>query len=306
MAEPPILYIAWQDPVSRAWYPIGRLTSVAAGAYRFVYLRGFLEAASRGHLEPLPGFPEIDRVYEASELFPFFKNRVMSPAREDYRDYLERLDLETGPATPLAILARSEGRRTTDSFEAFSHPLAAGTAELRIEFFLHGLRHVPESAQARARALTPGERLFLLPDPQNPEDPRAIAVRTADKHLLGYVPRYYCADLLAVLAARHPRRLEARSEPSDRSGVGPASPGPGPEDPSEPEARRERSDLSGVGPASPGPGPEDPMEVTVARVNLPPAPVQQQVLVRLRAPWTAPHGPLEHPEYQPIPAAADR
>ncbi|MBK1643763.1 hypothetical protein CKO25_03625 [Thiocapsa imhoffii] len=48
-------------------------------------------------------------------------------------------------------------------------------------------RHLPPSARERIGDLTPGEALFLLQDLQNPNDPSALLMRTADPlSILGY------------------------------------------------------------------------------------------------------------------------
>ena len=39
------------------------------------------------------------------------------------------------------------------------------------------------------------EKLFSLADFQDPADLDALAIRTHENHLLGWVPRVYCADL---------------------------------------------------------------------------------------------------------------
>lgn len=212
------VYLAWQDAVSRAWFPVGRLSVVPRG-YRFEYVRGFQEAGKHG-LTPIIGFPEPYRVYEAEQLFPLFSNRLMSPAREDYGAYLDRLDVSNrgalSPEVVLTVLARSEGRRLTDAFEVFPFPLVEGPTGRRfaVHFFAHGLRHMPPAARERALQLSPGERLFLMADWQNPEDPEAMALRTADKHLIGYAPRYYANDLRALFTAPVPVELEvARTNP---------------------------------------------------------------------------------------------
>ncbi len=200
MSTPSAVFLAWQDSESRTWFPIAQLSFSAEGLYRFVYTGGFEDARRQAGLTPLIGFPDERQVYESTELFPLFKNRIMSRSREEYKSYVTRLDLpEEGPA--LSLLARSAGRRSTDSFEIFPHPLvqgAAGKARYMIDFFVHGIRHMPASAAQRAMRLRPQERLPLMPDAQNPEDPHAVALRTEDKVLLGYVPRYYCADLEAL------------------------------------------------------------------------------------------------------------
>lgn len=208
--DPQAIFLAWQDPASRAWFPIGKLTCEAGEVYRFVYTSGFEQARMKAGLTPLIGFPEVQQIYESTELFPLFANRVMSRSREEYSSYLARFGLAEEGASMLALLARSQGRRSTDSFEIFAHPLTTGAnveggaPRYEIDFFVHGIRHMPPSASARAAELRPGERLRLMPDPDNPEDPAAVALRTEDKVLLGYVPRYYCADLGALRAAQAP------------------------------------------------------------------------------------------------------
>ena len=243
-----VVFLAWQDPASRAWYPIGRLSCEDGQHYRFVYTRGFERSRDEAGLTPLIGFPDVHQVYESSELFPLFKNRIMSPQREEYQSYVARMALPEAPS-PLSLLARSAGRRTTDSFEIFPFPLVRGEQgglRFRIDFFVHGIRHMPPEAAAGAARLAPGERLFMVSDWQNQEDPLAVALRTEDKVLLGYVPRYYGADLERLRA----QRAVARAE--------------------------------------------------VVQVNLPPAPIQQRLLVRIDAPWTAKVEPLSSDDYQPV------
>ncbi len=195
----PILFLAWQDATSRRWYPIGRLAS-EHGVYHFVYVEGFLRAYAEGDLAPLIGFPDVRREYRSEYLFPFFANRVMSSSREDYRDYLARLQVADGPTAPLWMLARNRGLRPNDPFEVFPRPLLESGAGRRFvtTFFVHGVRHMPSSAQARAEQLQPGEPLMPMPDWGNPFDPQAIALRSEDRHIIGFVPRYYVADLMRV------------------------------------------------------------------------------------------------------------
>ncbi len=196
--SPKAVFLAWQDPASRTWFPIGKLSCEAEGLFRFVYTAGFEIAHSQAGLTPLIGFPEVQQVYESSELFPLFKNRIMSRSREEYRSYVARLNLPFDAPPPLSLLARSAGRRSTDSFEIFPHPQVIrpdGEVRYSIDFFVHGIRHMPPCAAERALDLQPEEQLRLMPDTQNRQDPSAVALRTDDKVLLGYVPRYYCPDL---------------------------------------------------------------------------------------------------------------
>ena len=40
-------------------------------------------------LEPLDSFPDFHKLYEASELFPLFRNRIVDAERKDFKEYLQ-------------------------------------------------------------------------------------------------------------------------------------------------------------------------------------------------------------------------
>ncbi len=89
------LFLAWQDrKPSKAWYPVGRLDAgVEESCYRFRYIGGAKRAQEEVGFLPLIDFPDLEGDYQSAELFPLFQNRVMNPARPDFADYLQRLDL---------------------------------------------------------------------------------------------------------------------------------------------------------------------------------------------------------------------
>ena len=62
---------------------------------------------------------------------------------------------------PMALLARSGGKRATDHFEVFPLPERNQAGEYQIYFFAHGLSHYPATAQQRASQCIPGEDLLL-------------------------------------------------------------------------------------------------------------------------------------------------
>ena len=186
-------FLAWQDPHSRRWFPIGRLSATGDG-FRFVYVKGCDDAHAAG-FEALLGFPHVDQVYESEELFPFFANRTMSPNRADRPEYLVRLGLEPDERDPIVLLGRSEGRRSTDAFQMFpqAEPI---DGQYRQHFFAHGLRHRPEPAQERVLTLKRGDPLDLVSEPENPEDRMAIMLQADNKnHHVGYVPRFLVGDI---------------------------------------------------------------------------------------------------------------
>lgn len=200
---PTVLYLAWQDAVKRSWFVVGRLRRLPDQQYEFVYTQGYAQAREQANMQPILGFMETRRRYLSTTLFPLFQNRLMSRSRAEYPDYIERLGLgQVADQEPLLILARSGGRRVTDSFEVFPAPISpstpGGSSAYVLSFFIHGLRHVPEADQKRASQCAKGESLFLMADWQNPTDANSIMIRTEDNHLLGWLPRYYCADVIEL------------------------------------------------------------------------------------------------------------
>jgi hypothetical protein len=72
----------------------------------------------------------------------------------------------------------------TDSVLVYPEPgLSEGRYQL--EFFVHGIRHMHSSASKWCEEVEQGERLFPLLDVQNPVDPNAVALRTANNVLIG-------------------------------------------------------------------------------------------------------------------------
>jgi hypothetical protein len=193
------LYLAWREPGQR-WWPVGRLAREGSD-YVFTYTQGARSAEAAG-FRPLSSFPDFDQVYVSSQLFPMFQNRLPPQSRPDYQDFIEWLDLERTEADPLVMLARSGGQRETDMFEVFPIPEPNVEGRYRSTFFVHGLRHRGASAEEEVRSLRPGDELALEAEPANPHDPRALRVHTVVRGVhIGFVPRYLCQDLHALLAA---------------------------------------------------------------------------------------------------------
>lgn len=193
------LFLAWQHPQNRQWYPVGRM-EYAEGRYRFVYTKGAEQAGQAG-FSPLLAFPALGQRYESDAVFPLFENRVMGKNRPDYAAFIQWLSLKTSEVEPVAILARTGGESATDTLEVFPMPQQDATGRYEAYFFVRGLRHQAPGSLERLETLQPEQRLLLMPDPQNSRDPRAVMVRTAeetpgDMHLLGYLPRYLAYELV--------------------------------------------------------------------------------------------------------------
>ena len=191
-----VLYLAWPDPQSKEWYPVGKLTS-EEGTYRFVYTKG---ATLSKNFIPFGSMQDMREVYRSRDLLPLFANRLIFKTRPEYRDFLRWLDLREDEADPLVLLACTEGVRETDSLTVFPYPEPDPQGRYIAHFFSHGVRHLPDDARHRINVLHAGERLFLMPDPQNSYDGYAIALRTNDPAtIVGYCPRDVSGDFLEIL-----------------------------------------------------------------------------------------------------------
>jgi hypothetical protein len=191
---PPALFVTWQDPTSRIVYPVGRLARLTAprSGYEFAYLRAALEAKAFG-FAPFIGFSELATVYHSTELPPFFENRVLTRGRPEYPVRLAELGLDA-TATPVDILARTNGRRATDSYEVFAEfEPSERPDEWETRFFVRSLRYL-ELPEVVAR-LNVGQRLLCMRDIQNDVDGAALALRTETKAMVGMCPAYLVADL---------------------------------------------------------------------------------------------------------------
>ena len=201
------LYLAWQAPRQRSWFPIGRLDAdTHAHRYVFNYTKGALHAQQEGGFQALPAFPDLQRSYESAELFPLFQNRVLDRSRKDFAEYLQSLGL-TEP-DPIEILALTGGERETDNLEVFPRIQKQPDGRFKCRFFVHGLRYIPKSAAERGLQLQVGERLGVSIELTNPKTRLAIQLTSADYHFVGWTPHYLVKDLLRVISDG-PAEIEA-------------------------------------------------------------------------------------------------
>jgi len=189
------LFVAWRsrDPGNPAWGPVGRL-EIDGPFYRYFYTQG---ARSLPGFQPFAQMGNLDEVYESTELFPLFANRLLSKSRPEYDAYLRWGGFDHGNAPdPLAILAVTEGQRQTDSIEVFPCPLPDSDGCYLNRFFLHGIRWADKAGRAYIDGLQEGEQLRLAPEPSNPVDSRAVAIYPRHAEVrIGYAPRYLAHDI---------------------------------------------------------------------------------------------------------------
>lgn len=168
------LAVSWRDPVEHTTSAVGMLSDAGDG-YKFAYLRS---TALLADFRPFIGFPVLDRVYRARQLFPFFSQRVMSSNRPDFADYLSMLALSPA-ATAFDVLARSGGKRKGDSVQVVEEPWVDALGQSECSFFVAGVRHSPSGpdlTNSELSRLAPGGSLRLVPETDNPVNPRARLV----------------------------------------------------------------------------------------------------------------------------------
>ncbi|MBL8634889.1 MAG: hypothetical protein JNM40_16810 [Myxococcales bacterium] len=197
------LFLAWQDPRSHAWFPIGRL-SVEHSSYRFVYIQGAEDARQKSGFQPLEAFPSFDQIYESEELFALFANRLPPASRTDYTNFVDYLNLSPSEKDPIVLLGRSSGERMTDTMQVFPEPEKSADGFYVTRFFANGINHLPESSLQRIEQLKAGERLRLMKDIQNTYEGSALLLRTnaevdGDLHIVGYCPRYLLDDAVTII-----------------------------------------------------------------------------------------------------------
>ncbi|GAA6624283.1 HIRAN domain-containing protein [Scytonema sp. NUACC26] len=135
----------------------------------------------------------------------------MRRSRPEYKNYVEWLNIPQHEDDPIAILARSGGRKVTDQLEVFPSPAPDEHGFYHIHFFAHGLRHLSPCSSERINRLKSGELLWLSHEFQNPYDPNALTLNTEYHHIVGYCPRYLVHDTLEILR-HHPKLVHVHVE----------------------------------------------------------------------------------------------
>jgi hypothetical protein len=177
--------VAWRNTSRERISPVGVLDYDDVG-YRFEYLRNVDQIPD---FRPFLGFRELERVYEAQRLWPFFAMRIMDRKRPDYGGYLARLGLPRD-ASPLDVLSRSGGVQKGDSVYLAEEPQVAYDGQTEATFLVRGSSHATReySSADSAVRLRPSDRLMMKPDRENPVNSQAILLVSEAGAPVGWVP----------------------------------------------------------------------------------------------------------------------
>lgn len=188
------LWLTWKEPFSRRRYKIGILTK-DKNSYKFYYTNPELDDARKVGFKYYPGFDNLTNVYESEYLFANISTRLPNSTRPDYLEILNCYNLEK-ESDDFEILKATRGRTLTDSYEFVpAYDLS------KIEFYVAGTSHSQDINECK-KYLFVNKKIYLEPEPENKNDKNAIKVvfkENNKSYNLGYVPRYYCKDLLNEL-----------------------------------------------------------------------------------------------------------
>ena len=102
------------------------------------------------------------------------------------------------------LLARTGGRRATDTIQIVPAPVVEGDREV-LHFLVSGIRHVDPDG-SRVAQLECGVTLQIRAEPDKDWDPRALLLDVRSGEPVGYVPRY----LLGYVHKRREERADLR------------------------------------------------------------------------------------------------
>lgn len=183
------LYLIWKCSTTRRQYIVGRLTK--NGQYEFSYGEDISNAIKAG-FEPLISFEDLNTVYTSPELFPVFLSRLPDRKRKDINQILAKYGLETYDSYQL--LKRSGAKLPIDNLQ-FIDPILNFEDSFEKTFYIAGTRHYIGCEGIDCNStnihITRGDEIFLQHEKNNPFDDNAICVIDSQKHILGYIPRYY-------------------------------------------------------------------------------------------------------------------
>jgi hypothetical protein len=193
--------VIWQDQTTRALVHVGWL-EFTGDEFVFSYTE---DAKTNSSFSPFPAFPRFDQTYRAADLFPFFSVRLVNTADPTFDEVIDALGLTRDAATPAELLARSPSESPHDTIQVIPEPLEMSDGTLVRMFVVSGVRHANElsggGVSERLKALEPGTRLDLIPEPDNPANPRALQL-AADETTVGWIPDYLLDEVHTYIGRR--------------------------------------------------------------------------------------------------------
>jgi hypothetical protein len=196
------LFVTWQAPESRRFFPIARVMRRPSGEYEWVYVQAVSEAQRHG-FAGLPGYEDLDRVVRTPEPPGVFAHRVPTrgrrrPASVGQASVPPPANDSFDPAPITLLVPLGAGRY--ERLEVFAPPLPGAGGHYWGVFAARGVGRLPGS-EAAVAGLERHQPLRVRAEPDNPVSPRALLLSNVEGVPIGYVPDYLANELAAVLEA---------------------------------------------------------------------------------------------------------
>ena len=194
--------VIWQDRSTWSLVHVGWL-EFTGEEFVFSYTD---RARSHPRFRPFSKLPFTAEAHRSGELFAFFALRVTNTADPQHEATLEALGLDSDEATPAELLARLP-ESPHDTIQVVPEPTELPDGTTTRVFLASGVRHAdehdPDTVSRLIENLRAGAALDLVPEPQNPHNPRALHL-SADGTRVGWVPDYLLTEIHGHLNSDHP------------------------------------------------------------------------------------------------------
>ncbi|HIF9239328.1 TPA: HIRAN domain-containing protein [Photobacterium damselae] len=191
------VYIIWRDHEGGMWHPVAKLT-YGNNTYRLNYTKG----AAHKNFIPFPRMDDKSLTYMSTELFSFFKNRMIPPNRPEFKKMLQWSDLSNTTIDELTLISTTGGSRKTDQFRIIPQPEMTHNGQFKVRFFVNGISHLNNESLERLSLLKEDDPLQLILEDDNEHDCNAIVIASDNKKgttKVGYCPKYFNCDFRALL-----------------------------------------------------------------------------------------------------------
>ncbi|WIH23364.1 MULTISPECIES: hypothetical protein [Photobacterium] len=192
------VYVIWRDYELGMWHPVAKLTYGDSSFYRFNYTKG----AAHKNFMPFPRMEDKTKAYVSTELFSFFKNRMIPTNRPEFKKMLSWSGLDDNNIDELTLMGITGGARKTDQFRIIPQPEVTNNGKFKVKFFVNGVSHLTDNQLQRLSLLKEGESLSLILEDDNKFDCNALLI-AADSEpnqiKVGYCPRYFNCDFRTLL-----------------------------------------------------------------------------------------------------------
>jgi hypothetical protein len=216
ICEPSRLLLAWQGPDpdgERTRFAVGELLLNGGSDCILRYLNGpEVDRAKKLGFEGYPAF-RLEQVEHRQGVLATFLRRLPPRARPDFDAYKAQFRLKPDLSlSDFALLAYTGARLPSDGFSVVN-TLEGLHAPCEVVLEIVGHRHYVRNLKT---SLSVGEALDLVPEPQNPYDQNAIAVKVRGE-TIGYINRLQTVAIHQWLRnGTVETTLERLNGPSDR------------------------------------------------------------------------------------------